>query len=409
MQAGEHRRRRRRGRRPPARGTRARRGLEGPVPELAVRRGDRRGRDFPGCRPAIRPTLQQPCAGLLARVLPGFTRSRRAAGSESGRMHRGGELRARRRLRFVAPRQVRSATVEFRRPARPAARAYLVPASAPAPKCSPTAASLTPTCSRRAHRRRSAGNFGYPFSYGYSCVGTSSARRRGAGRVAWSSRFHPHQDRFVVAGTDVVAPAGHRSRARRPCSRWWRPALQLTLDAGPVARETVVVLGLGAVGMLTALLLRRAGARVWPPSRRPSAGRWRRRWASPPRPRRSCRPPPGRRRAAAGGVSGSPAALAGALGLLAHEGTALVGSWYGKKPVPLPLGAAFHRRRLTIRSSQVSTIPAALRGRWDVAPSPSRRRRAPRRAAAGGAGHHRVPVRRGGRRPTSRLTGGAPA
>jgi threonine dehydrogenase-like Zn-dependent dehydrogenase len=32
--------------------------------------------------------------------------------------------------------------------------------------------------------------------------------------------------------------------------------------------------------------------------------------------------------------------------------------------VTLPLGGAFHRRRLTIRSSQVSTIPASLRGRW---------------------------------------------
>jgi hypothetical protein len=32
----------------------------------------------------------------------------------------------------------------------------------------------------------------------------------------------------------------------------------------------------------------------------------------------------------------------------------------------LPLGAEFHRRRLTIRSTQVSTIPGALHGRWDV-------------------------------------------
>jgi threonine dehydrogenase-like Zn-dependent dehydrogenase len=70
-------------------------------------------------------------------------------------------------------------------------------------------------------------------------------------------------------------------------------------------------------------------------------------------------------------LSGSPTALAGALDLLSHEGTALVGSWYGRQPVELPLGGAFHRRRLTIRSSQVSTIPAALAGRWDVA----RRRR----------------------------------
>ena len=48
-----------------------------------------------------------------------------------------------------------------------------------------------------------------------------------------------------------------------------------------------------------------------------------------------------------------------------------MGSWYGEQEVRLPLGGAFHRRRLTIRSSQVSTIPAALAGRWDV----ERRRR----------------------------------
>jgi threonine dehydrogenase-like Zn-dependent dehydrogenase len=55
-----------------------------------------------------------------------------------------------------------------------------------------------------------------------------------------------------------------------------------------------------------------------------------------------------------------------ALSLLSHEGTVLVGSWYGAKPVSLRLGAEFHRRRLTIRSSQVSTIPAAVRHRWDI-------------------------------------------
>jgi threonine dehydrogenase-like Zn-dependent dehydrogenase len=63
-------------------------------------------------------------------------------------------------------------------------------------------------------------------------------------------------------------------------------------------------------------------------------------------------------------ASGDPSALPGGLELLAHEGTALVCSWYGTKPVPVPLGAAFHRRRLTIRSTQVSTIPRALQDRW---------------------------------------------
>jgi threonine dehydrogenase-like Zn-dependent dehydrogenase len=57
---------------------------------------------------------------------------------------------------------------------------------------------------------------------------------------------------------------------------------------------------------------------------------------------------------------------------LAHEGTVLVASWYGTKAVTLPLGEEFHRRRLTIRSTQVSTIPARLADRWDG----DRRRRA---------------------------------
>ena len=60
-----------------------------------------------------------------------------------------------------------------------------------------------------------------------------------------------------------------------------------------------------------------------------------------------------------------------ALDLLAHEGTLLIASWFGTKPVVLPLGGAFHRRRLVIRSTQVSTLPARLSGTWTRA----RRRR----------------------------------
>ena len=64
-------------------------------------------------------------------------------------------------------------------------------------------------------------------------------------------------------------------------------------------------------------------------------------------------------------ASGNPQALASSLGWLAHEGTVLVCSWYGTSPASLPLGADFHRRRLAIRGTQVSTIPAALGARWD--------------------------------------------
>jgi len=70
-------------------------------------------------------------------------------------------------------------------------------------------------------------------------------------------------------------------------------------------------------------------------------------------------------------ASGNPDAPAMALNMLAHEGTLLIASWFGVKPVMLPLGGAFHRRRLVIRSTQVSTVPARLSGTWTL----SRRRR----------------------------------
>jgi hypothetical protein len=42
-------------------------------------------------------------------------------------------------------------------------------------------------------------------------------------------------------------------------------------------------------------------------------------------------------------------------------------SWYGDRPVSVPLGEWFHSRRLTLRASQVGTIAPARRGRRDFA------------------------------------------
>ena len=217
------------------------------------------------------------------------------------------------------------------------------------------------------------GTFRYPFPYGYSCVGQveQSAGSLAPGTLVFA--FHPHQDRFVVGEDDVVVLPPDVDPRLATLFPYVETGLQFSLDAGPVLRETVVVLGLGVVGVITALLLQRAGATVLgaDPSeeRRALAGTM----GIP-----ATEPGELRSRLPSEGVplllelSGSPTALADGLDLLAHEGTALVGSWYGRQQVELPLGAAFHRRRLTIRSSQVSTIPARLAGSWDV----GRRRRA---------------------------------
>jgi 2-desacetyl-2-hydroxyethyl bacteriochlorophyllide A dehydrogenase len=222
------------------------------------------------------------------------------------------------------------------------------------------------------------GTFRFPFRYGYSCVGRVERSQGNVpeGRIVFA--FHPHQDRFVVRADNVIDVEGvdPRLATMYPLVE---TALQIALDSEPVLEEAVAVTGLGAVGMLTALMLRRAGARVLAVE----PDDWRRLVAAdlgleavPPSDL-----PAAAAAAAPGGLplvveaSGRPEVLRDVLPVLAHEGEVLVASWYGTKEMPLPLGREFHRRRLRIRSTQVSTIPAALAARWN----PARRRTVARR------------------------------
>jgi 2-desacetyl-2-hydroxyethyl bacteriochlorophyllide A dehydrogenase len=214
------------------------------------------------------------------------------------------------------------------------------------------------------------GTFRYPFAYGYAAAGRVLRAAEGLPKGAAVFAFHPHQSLLVAPASDVVRLEGVGSRVAT-LFPLVETAFQVSLDAGPVHEEPVVVLGMGPVGLLSSLLLGRAGAMVV--ASEPLE--WRRKVAAGLGV--TAVPPEELSEVVAGetggrGVplvveaSGSPDALASALPLLAHEGTALVASWYGTKKVTVPLGGAFHRRRLTIRSTQVSTIPAALAQRWTV-------------------------------------------
>jgi len=201
----------------------------------------------------------------------------------------------------------------------------------------------------------------YPCPYGYDLVGRIPGRR---GLVL---TLHPHADRAVVP-EDAV----------HPLPPTWPPelgvllpnaetALNLVLDAAPRVGERVVVFGLGVVGLLTAGLLTE-----FPLDRLVAAD------PSPERRDRLAAAPhvvaldPAEAAEAVGPdgadlvleLSGQPGALQAAVDLAGYSGRIIVGSWYGGKTLDLDLGARFHRRRLSLVSSQVSTLAPELRGRW---------------------------------------------
>jgi threonine dehydrogenase-like Zn-dependent dehydrogenase len=63
-------------------------------------------------------------------------------------------------------------------------------------------------------------------------------------------------------------------------------------------------------------------------------------------------------------LSGSPAALDQAVAATGFGGRVVIGSWYGRKPVSLNLGGRFHRSRIRLVPSQVSSLAPELSARW---------------------------------------------
>jgi threonine dehydrogenase-like Zn-dependent dehydrogenase len=132
-------------------------------------------------------------------------------------------------------------------------------------------------------------------------------------------------------------------------------------DAAPGPADRIAVVGAGVVGALVGWLCGRLpGARVTlvdiDPSRAALARTLGIGFATPDAAPGDCD--------LVVHASGNAAGLATALGLAGNEATVLEMSWYGAGEVAVPLGAAFHSRRLRLVASQVGQIAASHRPRW---------------------------------------------
>ncbi|WP_135466167.1 zinc-dependent alcohol dehydrogenase [Crenalkalicoccus roseus] len=204
-----------------------------------------------------------------------------------------------------------------------------------------------------------AGDFPFPVKYGYCAVGRIEA---GPAHRIGETVFclHPHQDLFLApAAMCVPLPAG-LPPSRAVLAANMETALNILWDARPLPGERALVIGAGVVGLLVVRLLARipgmAVAVHDTDTRREALAR-----AAGARflPADALAP----EHELVVHASGQPEGLRTALAACAFEARILEASWFGAREVALPLGEAFHARRLTLRSTQVGAVSPAMRGR----------------------------------------------
>ena len=220
------------------------------------------------------------------------------------------------------------------------------------------------------------GDLSFPLTYGYAAVGEVTAVGE---RVddSWLGRrvfaYNVHESQFLATPATLhELPEGVSAREATLFANL-ETAITFVLDGDPRLGERAAVVGQGVVGLLTTALLGETPLETLVTI---DNYEQRRRLSETLGADRSLDPaertlPEGFEGVTGGSradltyeLSGDPDALDDAIATTGFDGRVIVGSWYGQKPATLDLGGRFHRDRIEIRSSQVSTIDPRLSGRW---------------------------------------------
>jgi len=219
-------------------------------------------------------------------------------------------------------------------------------------------------------------NLKYPTTYGYACAGKvvdCGNHVDGAWKDKLVFSFQPHTSHFISKVDSLFAIPESISHDDACFLPNMETAVNFIHDGGPILGERVLVLGQGVVGLMTASLLAE-----FPLERIVTKDHYeKRREASANIDKIICSEldtDSNKNLSALAGnkkfdltyeLSGSPSALNDALEYTIFSGRIVIGSWYGKKRADINLGGVFHRSRIKIISSQVSTIAPEFSGRWD--------------------------------------------
>jgi 2-desacetyl-2-hydroxyethyl bacteriochlorophyllide A dehydrogenase len=206
------------------------------------------------------------------------------------------------------------------------------------------------------------GDFPAPLKYGYSNVGRIIDAELSS--LIGQSVFclYPHQTRYCVPASAVYLLPEAVPEERAILAALMETAVNGLWDARPSLGDRIVIVGAGVLGCLCGWLASRIpGCDVElidvNPNRAQTAAALEVGFSDP--------------ESARGDAdlvihaSGTAKGLTSALALAGVEAKVLELSWFGSHAVTLPLGEAFHPRRLRLCSSQVGSLPLRQRARWN--------------------------------------------
>ena len=225
------------------------------------------------------------------------------------------------------------------------------------------------------------GNIRFPMKYGYAAVGEVIAVGSGLADL-WQGKkifaFNPHESLFLASPEEVHVLPPDMPPEEAVFFPNMETAVTLAADGKPGIGEQVAVFGQGIVGLLVTSILaklpleslvtldayalrrntsRDVGAHFSLDPTAPGVLEEALSLLQGPRAYRGAD--------LTYEVSGEPGALDQAIGVTGYSGRVVIGSWYGTKRVSLHLGGSFHRSRIRLIGSQVSSISPELRGRWN--------------------------------------------
>lgn len=206
------------------------------------------------------------------------------------------------------------------------------------------------------------GAFPYPVKYGYAMVGRVVA---GCADLVEKNVFclHPHQTRFVLNRDKLTEIPVRIPDHRAVLAANMETALNAIWDAGAGPADRIAVVGAGVIGCLVAYLAARLpGSEVClidiDAGRETVAERL-------DVPFRRAGPDLAGPFDIVFHASASESGLRTALALAGFEAAVVELSWYGADSVAVELGGTFHANRLRLVASQVGSVSAHRRSRWD--------------------------------------------